>query len=51
MKLVCYCFGYSAEDIERDVLEHQGLSEIEARITKAREQGTCQCETKNPRKT
>ncbi len=46
--LVCYCFGYSREDIERDVLAN-GRSLIMEKIVAAKKYGSCQCNTKNPR--
>jgi hypothetical protein len=46
-KLVCYCFGYSVSDIERDVREN-GTSTIMKRIADAKKVGGCQCAEKNP---
>ena len=46
--LVCYCFGYSREDIEQDVLNN-GRSLIMEKIEAAKQYGGCQCTTKNPR--
>jgi hypothetical protein len=51
MNAVCYCFGYSYEDIARDVREHAGKSTIEERIGKEKAAGRCQCEAKNPKGT
>jgi hypothetical protein len=45
--LVCYCFGYSAEDIRKDYLEN-GKSSISERIKAEKRFGNCQCATKNP---
>jgi len=46
--LVCYCFEYSREDIEQDVLNN-GRSLIMEKIMAVRRFGGCQCTTKNPR--
>ena len=45
---ICYCFGYTARDIEQDVLVH-GRSKIMERIFAEKKAGTCQCATKNPK--
>ena len=45
---VCYCFEYSRQDIERDVLKN-GRSLIMEKIMAAKKFGGCQCTTKNPR--
>ena len=47
-KLVCYCFGYSEEDIIRDVLENNGTSSILERILNEKKKGTCRCGTTHP---
>ena len=46
-ELVCYCFGYSAADIENDIMEN-GTSTIMKRIADEKKIGGCQCATKNP---
>jgi len=46
--LVCYCFEYSREDIEQDVLNN-GRSLIMEKIMAAKRFDGCQCTTKNPR--
>ena len=46
-KIVCYCFGYTAADIERDVLRN-GRSTILERILAEKRAGTCRCALKNP---
>ena len=46
--LICYCFGYSASDIERDVVENR-KSTIMARILSEKKNGGCQCAIKNPK--
>ena len=48
-ELVCYCFGYTANDIREDVLKNNGESTIMAKIKAEKQAGNCQCETKNPR--
>ncbi len=47
-KLVCYCFGYSEEDIIRDVREGKGTSAILARIQKEKKKGACNCKHNHP---
>jgi hypothetical protein len=44
---LCYCFGYSEEDIRRD-LESTGATEIPDRIKAETQAGFCACEVKNP---
>jgi len=46
-KFVCYCFGYTASDIARDVIVN-GKSTIMDRIISEKRVGGCQCATKNP---
>ena len=47
-KLICYCFGYSEEDIIRDVLENKGASSVLERILNEKNKGTCNCKYNNP---
>lgn len=47
-ELVCYCFGYSLKDIEDDLAEHQGRSQILERIIRGKKAGRCECASKNP---
>lgn len=47
--LVCYCFGYSAEDIVQDAKE-AGRSRILERILAAKKDGECRCAEHNPKK-
>jgi hypothetical protein len=47
-KLICYCFGYSEEDIVRDVLENNGTSLIMERIQNEKKKGTCNCKFNHP---
>ena len=44
---VCYCFGFSRADIEREFAETGGCS-IATRITAEVKAGRCACEVKNP---
>lgn len=44
---VCYCFGYTEEDLCQDVLAH-GRSLIMERITREKRAGQCQCAQTNP---
>jgi hypothetical protein len=46
--MVCYCFGYRVEEIERDVLEHHGHSSILDQILAERQAGNCQCASRHP---
>jgi hypothetical protein len=46
--LVCYCYGYSTEDIEKDYLENM-RSTIMEKIQKEKQLGNCQCLTRNPK--
>ena len=45
---VCYCFGYSAADIEAD-WRANGRSTILARIQAEKALGTCRCAALNPK--
>jgi hypothetical protein len=47
-KLICYCFGYSEEDIVRDVMENEGSSSILERILNEKKNGTCNCKFNHP---
>jgi len=46
--MVCYCFGFTAGDIEQDYLTH-GHSTILEKIRAAKRTSGCQCEVKNPK--
>ena len=46
--LICYCFHYTATDIERDVAKNQ-RSIIMEKIISEKRFGGCQCATKNPK--
>lgn len=45
---ICWCFGYTDEDIYRDVKEH-GRSLILERITAEKRNGRCDCAHRNPK--
>jgi hypothetical protein len=47
-RLICYCFGYTVSDIERDFLVN-GKSTIMEKIMSEKKAGECQCATKNPK--
>ena len=47
-KLVCYCFGYSVDDIIQDYLKN-GKSAIIEKIQTEKKFGNCQCAVKNPK--
>ncbi|MBU2538416.1 MAG: hypothetical protein KKH22_08245 [Proteobacteria bacterium] len=44
---ICYCFGYTEEDIEQDIFRH-GRSLIMERIVSEKKGGQCRCAEKNP---
>jgi hypothetical protein len=46
-RLICYCFGYTEEDLCQDVLRH-GRSLIMERILAEKKDGHCRCAEKNP---
>ena len=46
--LICYCFDYTASDIERDIIENQ-KSTIMEKILAAKKEGGCDCAVKNPK--
>ena len=46
--IICYCFGYAAEDIKNDFQEN-GKSMIMEKIIQEKKLGTCQCSAKNPK--
>jgi len=47
--LICYCFGYTAGDIQRDI-EENGRSLIMEKIMVEKKAGACNCVEKNPQK-
>ena len=48
-KQICFCFGYTDEDITRDILNNNGESTIAKHITAEKKAGNCQCAVKNPK--
>jgi hypothetical protein len=44
---LCYCFGYTREDVRIDI-EERGSTEIPERIKTEIQGGFCACEVKNP---
>ena len=46
--LICYCFGYSVDNIQKDYLD-PGMSTIMEKIKMEKRFGNCQCGTKNPK--
>jgi hypothetical protein len=47
-EMICYCFGYTREAIEQDVLK-SGHSTITEKIIAEKKFGGCKCRTKNPK--
>jgi len=47
-KLICYCFDYTKNDIEKDFREN-GRSLIMERISTEKKFGNCRCTVKNPK--
>ncbi len=48
-ELVCHCFGYTREDIEKDYTDSNGHSTILERIAFEKKAGQCDCAQKNPK--
>ncbi|OQX63166.1 MAG: BFD-like (2Fe-2S) protein [Desulfococcus sp. 4484_241] len=46
--LVCFCFGYTAEDIKEDFHKNK-KSLIMEKILKEKKAGGCRCAEKNPK--
>lgn len=47
-EMICYCHNYTAEDLEKDAVEH-GRSTIMEKIIGESKAGNCNCETNNPK--
>ena len=47
---ICYCFGYSDEDIIKDVLANKGVSTILERIVNEKKKDGCNCGANHPLK-
>jgi len=50
-KQVCFCFGYTDEDIREDVSNNNGQSTILKHIAAEKKAGNCLCAIKNPKGT
>lgn len=48
-ELICYCFGYTRSDIEKDYVGNNGQSTILERIAFEKNTGKCDCAQKNPK--
>ena len=46
---VCYCFGYTKENIEKDFIDNNGCSTIVEKIILEKKAEKCDCARKNPR--
>ena len=46
--LICFCFGYTVDDIRQDIRKH-GRSRILDRIQLENKMGKCQCASKHPK--
>lgn len=46
---ICYCFGYTDEDIIEDIKKHGGKSTILEKIKAAKSKGSCDCSRLNPK--
>ncbi len=47
-EIICFCFDYTATDIEKDVRLH-GRSTILEKILSEKKAGACRCAVKNPK--
>ncbi len=45
---ICYCYGYTDSDIQKDVIKNKGESSILQRIVKEKRNGSCDCATHHP---
>ncbi|MHB8845140.1 MAG: bacterioferritin-associated ferredoxin [Nitrospirota bacterium] len=45
---LCFCFGYTDEDIIKDVLANRGVSTILERIASEKKKGGCNCGSNHP---
>ncbi len=48
-KQICYCFGFTDEDIEQDVIKNNGYSKILEKIKREKSKGRCNCKELNPK--
>jgi len=49
--LVCYCFGFTEEDIKNDFYNINCTSTILQKIVEEKKAGNCKCSLKNPKGT
>lgn len=47
-EFVCYCFGFTAADIQADVMANSGRSLILEKIVAAKRAGGCRCGETHP---
>jgi hypothetical protein len=47
-EMVCYCHGYTAADLEKDVVRYGHSTIMDQIITESRA-GNCNCEINNPK--
>jgi hypothetical protein len=47
-KTICYCFGFSEDDIREDTEKNKGRSLILEKIVAEKKKGACECATKHP---
>lgn len=50
MKIICYCHGYTEEDIKNDLLANNGRSMILEQITQETRNKICHCDLYHPEK-
>lgn len=48
-ELICYCFGYTRKDIEKDYIDNESRSTILEKIAVEKKIGKCDCAKKNPK--
>ncbi|AWB10876.1 hypothetical protein TDSAC_1537 [Thermodesulfobium acidiphilum] len=48
---ICYCFGFTDNEIKEDVIKNNGISRIEQFIVNKKKEGKCACHLNNPRGT
>ena len=48
-EIICYCFGYTRQDIMDDLATNLGRSTIMERIMAEKKAGRCRCKETNPK--
>ncbi len=48
-EMICYCFGYTRQDIIDDLAANPGQSAIMERIMAEKKAGNCRCRETNPK--